>query len=185
MMKKLTLLIAMIALGLATNGCSRSQTENVNQNANTSQTVQSGDATITTTSPPTAPGYKVEEKTFPTGEVVTRVTRPNSKTEVFVHQKGNESKTTVPITDQNQIERAMEMTVEEVRDVISKAPGAVQEAGKVAGDKAEDAGQTVKEKAKEGAGEVKDAAEDAASAAGKGAKKAGKAVKKLGDRIRN
>ena len=184
-MKKLTLLFAMIALGLATTGCSKSQTENPNQNANTSQTVQSGDATITTTSPPTAPGYKVEEKTFPTGEVVTRVTRPNSKPEVFVQQKGNESRTTVPITDPNQIERAMEMTVEEVREVIAKAPGAAQEAGKVVGDKAEDAGQAIKDKAKEGAGEVKDAAEDAASAAGKGAKKAGKAVKKLGDRIRN
>ena len=186
-MKKLSLLIIVIAAALAVVACtSGSPEENSNQppvNSNQAQQATQADTSIVVTEP--APGYKVEEKTFPTGEKIRRITRPDGSRQVIVYPQGDESPKPITITEPGTIERAMELTADETKEIITKAASATKEAGQAVGDKVEDAGQAVGAGAKRGAEEVKDAAGDAASATGKAVKKGGRAVKKLGEKIKN
>lgn len=186
-MKKLSVLIIVIAMGLAVIGCTGgSPAENSNQQAtNTNQSAQAAqpDGSVVVTEP--APGFKLEERSFPTGEKIVRITRPDGSRQVVVYPQGDESPEPINVTEPGAIERAMEMTADETREIIAKAASATKDAGQAVGDKVEDAGQAVGAGAKRGAEEVKDAAGDAASATGKAVKKTGRAVKKLGEKIKN
>ncbi len=196
-LSKQTLQTILLAISLVSAACSGSTTE---ENKNAAQAGgQSGQAPASVMTTNTAPdGTKVEERTFPDGDIasVTRLSHPDGRRRVVITSRDHR---TAMINDSNVVEKAMDMSVDQIREVAATSWTVAEKAGETVGAKAADTAETAASKtadaakqgagaAKQGAGKVKDgtmkvadesydAAKSAASKAAKAAKKAGRKVK--------
>jgi hypothetical protein len=187
--------ILIIAISLVAAACSGGTSE---ENKNGAQAAGQQPGSVVTTS--TAPdGTKVEEKTFADGDIasVTRLSHPDGRRRVVITSRDHR---TAMVTDENVVEKAMDMTVDQIREVAASSWTVAEKAGGTVGTKAADTAETVGSKtsdaakqgadaAKQGAGKVKEGAmkvADESYDAGKAASnKAAKAAKKAGRKIKD
>jgi hypothetical protein len=187
--------ILIVAISVTAAACS-GETDQENKNA--AQATGQAPASVVTVN--TAPdGTKVEEKTFADGDIasVTRLSHPDGRRRVVITSRDHR---TAMVSDENIVEKAMDMTVDQIREAAASSWTVAEKAGGTVGDKTADTAETAASKtgdaakqgveaAKQGAGKVKEGAmkvADESYDAGKAASnKAAKAAKRAGRKIKD
>ena len=180
MQKRILVTAAFAALTLGVGGCSTTNNDNANTNANTTEVVATNNtrvapdnSEITTVD---SNGVKTETRVFHNNPRVSRVvvTTRDGKRTVTVYAPSGESRE----LNKNEPEDVLEATGTAIADaagfVADKAEdvaGATKDAAKTVGTKTADTAKTVGEKTVEGSKTV-------VQKTGEGAKKTGRAIKK-------